>query len=379
MIKLRYLSTSGGTKYIFKYCHLSEIYPLVQKAFEEKKEIEPGTEIGKSGDSGGVPAHLHFEINTPVGERLRPQFILTGQINVSKDVQEKYGYPAILTLPQQAAEIKDQKEPIEIDLSQPASTPQSDPDDEINSNNESTTQSNPVSRPKMRIIRLAVDYPKSVKDIRLSNWQEIKVREDIYDDLIQIKGILNNFGISFTCEYIDAKIDNKNCTPFGRVGLEVRLNNKAGLQKNSNYKYDDYLIGPDYSNKIGNGYKLKVYGRCTAISDVIGGKYSPIFEQTDIYSVRETINTREPQIVKVQLPLLDISKIFNDFGFINVGARANFFKFSNTEACYWNVWYKPAKIKKGTSYREALETVYEAKDSSISNANNLIWDGEKFI
>jgi hypothetical protein len=241
------------------------------------------------------------------------------------------------------------------------------------------TQSPPSTFPKMKILDVPIDYPKGIKSTRKFNAQYIKAREDIAKDIIQIKEILNTYGIPLLCDFIDTRLDNKKISSLGRVGLQINLNPYAALTVDSNIETDDYFIGPDYTRRVPGGYGLKIYGNCKKVIDLNEIKYKPTKQVIDIYSIKNTYKLDKPEIIKIDRHVIDITQILKDFGFVASDPRLFFFKNSDPLLANWHIFTKPIKIVKGYSYKELLLTVYDRDKSSVWNEPDKFWDGKRFI
>jgi hypothetical protein len=242
-----------------------------------------------------------------------------------------------------------------------------------------TPSSDPTGRPKLKIIDYLTDMPNGVKVNRHLGSQKIKVREDIVAALETIKGTLNSYGVPLNCEYIDVRLENNDVSLLARVGLQVNLNFWSALSPDMNINTDDYFVGPDYSKRIGEHYGLKVYGKCNKISTDMDFMTDIIYEPTDIYNVKAVINTGEPSIVKTSLPLIDITRLFEQAGFIHALPKKSFFKFSDVGGSNWHIFQMPSKIVAGYTYRELLSTVYDLDNTSIWNSETKIWNGSRFV
>jgi hypothetical protein len=254
-----------------------------------------------------------------------------------------------------------------------ASALQSNPDEPNRS------ASPPATRPKLLLVNFTVDKAKGVRtDLNLGS-STIKVREDIYSDLSKIKQELNKYDIPLTCLGYNPSLVDKNQSLLARVGLEIQLNISAGLTKKMNLVTDDYYIGPDYSNPISGGYKLKIYGIAKKNLLYNDSKYGVKTEVIDVYDIRETYNKSPPKILKIKKTFLELDKIFEDFNFKHLDPKPNFFRYSDVEASNWNIFQNLSKIVKGYTYNNLLLTVYFENKETIWNNPTLIWDGSKFI
>jgi len=235
--------------------------------------------------------------------------------------------------------------------------------------------SRPKNRPKMLITKFNTD--KVSADATLNKGTDfILAREDITSDLESIKNYLNFYEIPFSCRFIDISLKNNNLSPLCKVGLEINLNPNAGLVKDSYLEKDEYYIGPNYSKPCGMGYRLNIYGNIKR--KAIHEKYKYEEKILDIYSVNGTYLKNKPNIKKILRPVVDISKMFYDHGFIQAIPSNAFFEKSDTESSKWFVWYKPANINLGDTYRSVLDTVYDLKKYPYLEIPDMIWNGEKF-
>lgn len=250
---------------------------------------------------------------------------------------------------------------------------------EAPSTNIGTNQSPPVNRPKMLLRDFTVDKANGIRTTANLGSGIIRVREDIVQDLAFIKDKLNQYNIALTCENQDIKINNNKISLLAKVGLEVRLNPYAGLSSENNLDIDDYFVGPDYSRPVGNGYKLIVYGNVRRNIKYFDEQYVPKQQIIDVYDPRNLNSNGPPSIKKIFKSVINITKIFEDRGFVAVLPRQEFFLYSDLEKSNWNIFQKASKIIVGYSYKELLSTVYYDNGEPIWKTSDLKWDGNKFI
>jgi len=415
-----------NNKFIFIYGHLKEkVLPSDPRNKRTDNVYKKGDLIGFSGNSGNKPSspyapHLHFEIkDIKTNKKINPLYILKGNIKINDEMQKKFSFKqntlllplaletnkeniGILDLtkedpqlpPPQKTFAKPSAPKVRFNINlasleeenkaQPQNIPQ--PVEEIEADEildlvstiDGETNSLPVSKPYLPIVKFEADLSKNVNVASKRGTKFIKIREDILPDLKKIKDILDTYDARMTMNFIDVSLSN-NTSKFAQVGLEVQLNNNAGLNLESNYDLDDYLIGPDYSVQYGVGYKLKVYATTKRNINVFESKY--IFQPSivDIYDIKSTYLKKQPKIIKVFKRLIDLSKIFEDFGFIQVPPSQDFFIKSDFKKSNWFRFYKPNKLQVGTSYKQMLSTVYKKNNNPIWNSQDMFWDGSKFI
>jgi len=230
----------------------------------------------------------------------------------------------------------------------------------------------------LSITQFQVDRSTSKVNFSKLGAQSIAVREDIVSDLIKIKNILNEYGIPLSCDYIDIKLNNTHISDMARLGLEINLNIDSGMTRKSDLYNDDYFIAPDFNKPYGNGYQLRVYGQCRKSNPDTKATYKQINKPIDVYDIRETYLKDMPRLKKIFKPLIDITKIFEDHGFIQPHPNKQFIYRSDNTNSNWFVFYKPHKIKIGDTYIEHLSKVFKNNNEPIWLNKNLKWDGGKF-
>jgi hypothetical protein len=355
-------------KYNYYYAHLSQA--LVQKG----AVVKAGKLIGKSGQSGNITGpHLHYEIRDLSGRKdakINPLFLLKGTIKISQEMKSRFGFSSdILNLPVPINQTS--FDPVSVDTDDAPQIP-------VVSQNQSradtaTSKSPPRNRPKMILQNISVDQSYGSKETFKKGSTTIRTREDIASDIQQIKNILNNYNIPLTCQVININLDlNNKISLLARVGLEIQLNQNAGFV---DPKSDDYIIGPDLSKPIGNGYALKVYGRVRRNLLNLDIDYRP---ENSIINIYDTSGLT-PRISQIRENVLDITKIMSDFGFAAVLPRQEFFVNNTKEKSNWFIFQKPSLIKKGYSYKELLSTVYDNNNEPIWQLADMYWDGARFI
>lgn len=243
-------------------------------------------------------------------------------------------------------------------------------------NNTAVGGSKPANRPFLLLKKIQTDLASSVSLNKERGANYILVREDIYNDIIQIKSILNNFNIPFSCDFLDVNFNNNNLSVFGKLGLEIRINKNLAVSNSQLLvNKNEFFVGPNYAKPLGNGYELNVYGIVNKTFNTTEIIYEFKNEVLDIYNIKNNFG-KSPKLEKTLKSYLNVTKIFEDFGFIHALPKQEFFMNSNPETSNWNVFYKPSKLVKGLSYREALSSLYDIKNNVA--IPNLFWDGKRF-
>jgi hypothetical protein len=219
-------------------------------------------------------------------------------------------------------------------------------------------RSKPVNRPKLLLIDFPVDLSPSVRNYNQRGSNKIKIREDIRPDLIKIKNILNKYNVPLCCERIEVSLNNK-ISLMAKLGLEIKLNPYSAVI--NNFLDNDYFIGPDYNVPIGQKFGIKIYGNVKRSIAYFEEKYAVKKELIDVYEPNSNIK-------KIFLSYIDITQIFNDFGFIQTNASID----------NWFIFSKPNKLIDGLSYKEALYAVYENNGENIWNLPTIKWNGRSF-
>jgi len=176
----------------------------------------------------------------------------------------------------------------------------------------------------------------------------------------------------------DIGLRNKNISKLGMVGLEIKLNPYAGLTSALNENTDNYYVGPDTSYQTNNLPKLKIYGNVRKKIIKEHEKYKIINKPIEIYDLKDTFKQTKPKIVKIFRPVIDISKIFENYGFFTKEPEREFYNFSDNSKSNWNIFYKPLKISIGDTYKKTLLTVYSETTDAIWRFSDLKWDGQDF-
>jgi len=243
-----------------------------------------------------------------------------------------------------------------------------------------TTLVNPDDKiiKKYKLIELPMDMARNTAYVYDAGSKNIKVREDVSKSLQTAKIIINKLESVLSCEYINIDINNKNISDLARVGLEINLNSKSGLHKDSSFLNDDYFIGPDYNVPIGSGYKLKVYGLCSRIPRINIKKYKIINQPIQIYNIKDKIGKQKPDIVKIMRPVVDITNILEEHGFTQKLPDEEFFINSNYNKSHWNVFYNIKNLKIGYTYNYLLSSIYDNNNEEVWLSGNKIWSGDKF-
>ena len=360
-------------KYLYYYGHLKQKIAL-------SGTVKEGTIIGYSGNTGGSSGpHLHFEIRDFKGNKINPLFFMKGSIKLKDSIKQEFNFNTdTISLPWPTSSTA-QNVSVVIPFPEPKpETPVASPPEQTTST-QGSAASKPTSRPKLLLATIETDLANANLRSDKRGAKAVKIREDIYPDVLKIKNILNDFNSKFSCEYIDVKINNKKISDLARVGLEIHLNPHAGLTDSSNIEFDNYFIGPNYRDPVGNGYRLNVYAVSRSFVRVFNSEVSMINEVLDVYDVSQTYLKNKPKIIKIFKPVINLSSLFESFGFMQMQPDQKFFSNSDWKLSNWNKFYKPSKIVKGYSYKQLLETVYINNKDQIWNEKDKFWNGSKFI
>ncbi len=382
------VTTDINTNFKFRFMHLDEISSEILK-LSEGAIIPAGTLLGKTGNSGRylngnqVDTHLHFDTRQILDKNniskvrlVSPLFLLNGTITVRDYIRDATGVKKSFSVPLNLTEELTTSTIIPAEnIAEIPSSVKIEP----NPVDKAISRSAPTKLPKLSLIQFEVDYAKGVPIDRNIGSRTIKIREDLKNDLLNIKQILNDYNIPFTCIGQDIDLLNKNISLLAKVGLEIRLNPWSGLSLYSNLEADDYFIGPDYSHPLGNGYKLIVYGNVKRNLRYFNKKYVPEKKIIEVYDAKRLNTNSAPSIKKIFKSVINVTKIFEDHGFISVLPKQEFFLYSDLSKSNWNIFQKSSKIIKGYSYKELLSTVYENNNESIWSLPDVKWDGNKFI
>lgn len=249
----------------------------------------------------------------------------------------------------------------------------------IDIESKSNHSNNNYDNNKLLLTKFMVDESISKVNSTKLGTNSIIIRQDIEKDLLSIKNILNGYGIPFSCEYIDVSINNTHISQMAKLGLEVHLNTNSALTTKSDLWNDDYFVGPDYNNPIGNGYMLKVYGQCRNSNPDKNVKYKQLHYPVEVYDIRTTYGKYSPKIKKIFKPIIDLTHIFHDHGFRQYQPNNEFIYKSNNLESLWFAFYKPLKIKLGDTYLQHLSKIYVNNNEPIWQNKELKWNGERFI
>lgn len=378
-------------RYSYSFAHLRERKVAVGQ------KITKGQLIGISGDTGsakGAP-HLHFEIRVRNDKVIRrkwravnPLYFFNFQIDLSRDLQEGFGLnsltlplipqdpsPAVATTTGSTASSPAKA----AAAAEPAPQPQFRSTPSGASVPKGHSASLPLNKPRMALVDFPVDQAIGVKFINKIGAKLIKVREDIVPDLLIIKEKLNQYNIPLTCEFIDSKLNSNNISLLAKVGLEINLNINSALTLDNNLETDDYFVGPNYSYPVGNGYKLIIYANVRRNLDYYNEAIKPKKEIIEVYDIKNKNLNGSLKTKKILKNIINLTELFENYGFIPVLPKQEFFLTGDILKSNWNIFQKPSKIVLGYSYKELLSTVYINNNEPIWRLPELKWDGNKFI
>lgn len=369
----KYIIASNGV-YRYLYFHLSE-----QKV-KKGDFVTKGALIGLSGKTGYITGpHLHFEVQDMSRNKLNPLYFLNGTLKIKDSVVQTFGLTSsVLQVPFTAEANTNSIDKVSVDLSEEQSTPKAVNQSRPESINASS-KSPPRNRPKMLLQDFPVDKASGISTTANIGSPSIKVREDLLADMQFIKEKLNQYNIALTCQDQDIKLLNDKISLLAKVGLEIRLNPYSALSTSSNLDTDDYFVGPDYRFPLGNGYRLVVYGNVRKNIKFFDEKYIPEKKVIEVYDPKQLRANSAPAIKKIFKSVINITKLFEDRGFVGVLPSQDFFLYSDLQKSNWNIFQKPTKIIVGYSYKELLSTVYYNNGEAIWKLPDLTWDGSKFI
>lgn len=256
------------------------------------------------------------------------------------------------------------------------SDPQIIPQPQIITNLSKTgiNKSGPSNSPRMIISEFDVDELKYSFLKTQSGAKSIRIREDLLSPMREIKVHLNSHHIPLSCHSFNVSVDNDSISDLARVGLEVHLNSYGALTSIKNPDYSDYYVAPDPLIKN----KLRVYGCAGRNLDYVNATYKPVKQILDVYDIRETYGKMPPKLIRIYKPLLDITQIFEDYGFISKQPDKDWLLTSDNIKSNWFIFFKPSKINIGYTYKELLSTVYANNGESVWIAEDRKWDGKKF-
>ena len=359
-VRIRY---SG---YSITFLHLNEI--ITNQGYIRKGQI-----IGKTGATGGVIPHLHIQMKDTSDNVLNPLFLMKGTVQVKNK--------GSLNLPLTESLLVDAKagtlEKLEYSSSTPAPAVSPAQPSAV-AQNAGVAKSNPTSYPKIKFINFVPDLSVALTSKFENGAKNIKLREDIFQYLTEIKTIFNKFGVPLVMQFTEHSVNSANI--YDAIGSDIRLNLQSGLNKNNNPQFNDYFISP-ISEKYLNGLqKFNIYAKVrTELRQELDFKAET--KDLEIYTVNNTYNKLPPQTIKQFGTYINLTKILEYYGFYHIEPSYEFYKFSLSEKLNWNVIrYSNKYIKGVTTLEEALLLVYEKDNSKIwTQANKKLWDGNKFI
>lgn len=370
--------TLEGKTIISLYGHLS------QYLIKVGDKVSTGKLIAKSGNIGrSTGPHLHFELRDELGKQLNPIFILNGSIEVPENLKERYALSSTslkLPLPNSSILLPNSQDNIASSTAPAivASIPESNPNNLIGD-----PRSIPATSPKLLLVDLPTDFSVYSTGDYSRGSKLIKVREDLYNDLVKIKEILNYFAIPFSTQYIDVSIKNKDLSYLARLGLEFNFNYNSTLTPQTNIKYSDYLVCPNLGKSVfNNGYELELWGRVRSTADrqTISG-YTPEKRELKVYDISTSYkDSKSPNIVEINGIFLNITKILKDHGFYHASPKFDFFKYSDYKSSNWWVIQSNSRLNIGDAYEQALSKVY-LRDKNLAwvGSDNKVWNGKMFV
>ncbi len=243
-----------------------------------------------------------------------------------------------------------------------------------------TTKSPPASFPKLKITDFTSDLSVYNKNQLEQGNINIKIREDIRYDLLNVKKILNNFGVPLAMEYFDFNL-NADTSHMSKIGLEIHLNHFSSLNPKNNPKFfNDYYISPIKTRKIyNNGYFFDVYAKIRSSPSTFEG-ITPEFKEIEYYDISNTYKKEIPKIIVEKDYYINITKIFEKYGFFPVDPGYDFFKYSLWENSNWWIFQSYNGLEIGNTLEQSLEKVHIRDNNSIwHNTSNIVWNGKRFV
>lgn len=229
---------------------------------------------------------------------------------------------------------------------------------------------------KISIIDFDVDLSEYSSNRGEFGSSKIKIRKDILEKLKSIKNILNNYGIPLTCDLVTPNLNNSDLSVFAQTGLEIRINFYSALNPSNILENNDFFVD-NYSSLRDD--KLRIYGNCRKKYLFSIDTYQPVKKIYNVYGIVKEDKNFFLKKVKIYKTLLDITKIFEDFGFRHLPPDPNFFKENNVKKSNWNIFqYIPSTLIVGSTEKDLLKTVYYESDNNIWLGPEKYWDGEKF-
>jgi murein DD-endopeptidase MepM/ murein hydrolase activator NlpD len=358
-------------KYYFYYGHLS------QKVAQPGQKVKRGDIVGLSGNSGiSTAPHLHFEIRDTARNKIDPTLLLKGTVKIKKEEADKAGITNLtVTLPRSTDPAKNPFNLIPpAQIASQMSVPKASTD--IPKTTSGKIGSPLTNKPKMLLVNFQTDFATTERE--LSNGAKfIKIREDLSGDLAQIKKTLNNYGVPLSCNFIDVKLSNNLISYFARVGLEIHLNDNCALSADKPLDKQQYILVPDASRPLGLGYEFNVYARISREVRDTAITFEPESGIFDAYS--PIANNKPPALQKVYGSYLNVTKLFNQYGFEFVKPNNQFFSLGIPSKSNWNIIRKKQCLDIGSTYEQLLLTVYDRTSDPIWNHSLVKWNGNGFV
>ena len=392
-------NSSPPSAYI-RFQHLkSDSIPvaIVEKAeqYNNQKNVSKlvlGEEIGIIGKTGyskststGPLAGVHLHIETrdkKSGGRTR----MGRNVNIyfmAKSNNQLIGAdPSPLTLPLTSILIQYKKISLtEFELKKGGAVDQfSDLNTNTQKMNGVLITSSPLATfPKLKILDFACDLSVNNPLPSQQGVVNIKIREDLRSDLLNIKDILNYFGIPLTLEYFDFSLDTKE-SYLAKLGLQVNLNRYSSLNVKNNSKFNDYYISPIKNKKIyNNGNYFNVYGKVKSDSKTYKGINAELIE-LDYYDITNTYNLREPDLKTEKNYYINITNLFYNNGFYPVEPKYGFFKYSKPEDSNWWIFQNYNRLNINTTLEQNLQLIYNKDNNPLwNNSSKILWNGKRFV
>jgi murein DD-endopeptidase MepM/ murein hydrolase activator NlpD len=237
-------------------------------------------------------------------------------------------------------------------------------------------RSPPRNRPRMKFVRFLPDFLTTATSLIKKGSPEVLIREDMHDDLIKIKKILNKFGVKMSLESYDPTISSnilENC------GLAININEASAVNPEGDVSKDMFVLSFKNGESSYNHKKLTIWAKVKVAFEEY--EDCKVFRGVlPVLNIKKSFSKKsKPEEEKLYGTFINITEILEKNGFRGGIPNFNFVNNSIYKNSGWNNFYYTKVLKKNiTTTIDLIESIYDS-DDLIKKYGNKTWDGSSFI
>ena len=221
-----------------------------------------------------------------------------------------------------------------------------------------------------------------------AGYPNVRIREDIAEELFEIKRILNELGCVLvsvgSIRPLNAPVSTgRVATSFHYAALAIDLWTHAGCYPDGNPNTDEYVVQFDHKNLSSNGPKFIVWAKSTEnIGKSIqtnAGTFQVENKEIPALDVRKTSNKSPPEIISIKGNFVNLTKIFLAHDFFNIGGHKQFYiKSVPMTSEHWHFESRKGLVANQTTFKNVLDVIYTDNGEPPYKFGSYVWNGNYF-